>query len=69
MRIKKLSVLVPEDLARFVDAYRREHGLANDAEVVARALEHLRAFELEQAYAQSSREVDARWDVVADDGL
>ena len=54
---------------RFVDAYRRQHGISTTSQVVTRALEHLRVAELEQAYAQAAHEVAPEWDVVAGDGL
>jgi len=69
MHPKKLSVMLAEDLLRFVDAYQSKHALNTRSEVVVRALEHLRTLELEHAYAQASREVDEEWDVVAGDGL
>jgi Arc/MetJ-type ribon-helix-helix transcriptional regulator len=69
MARQKLSVSVPEGLARFVDAYRDEHGLATKSQVVARALELLRAADLEEAYARASREVDPGWEVASSDGL
>ena len=66
---QKLSVSVPEGLARFVDAYRREHGMPTKSQVVARALELLRASDLEEAYARASHELDPDWVIVASDGL
>lgn len=69
MNRQKLSVSVPEGLVRFVDDYRREHGISTKSQVVTRALELLRASDLEQAYARAAHELDRDWDVVASDGL
>jgi len=43
---EKLSISLPEPLARFVEAYRRRHGLKSKSEVIALALKKLREEEL-----------------------
>ena len=43
---EKLSISLPKPLARFVEAYRRRHGLKSKSEVIALALKKLREEEL-----------------------
>src|SRR5680860_1509850 len=69
MKQEKLSVSVPAQLVKFVEDYKSEHGLATKSSVVERALEVLRARELERAYAQAAAEVDPAWDTTPGDGL
>ena len=69
MNQRKLSVSIPETLARFVETYKREHELHTKSEVVERALELLREQELERAYAAAANEVDPAWDATLADGL
>ena len=54
----KLSVSLPPDLVAFVDAFRRDHGVATRSEVIARALEALRTADLERAYRDHARAWD-----------
>ena len=69
-----LSVSIPAELASFVEAYRKEHGLGSRSEVIVKGLEKLREEALEdahKAHAAAWREVPDRdfWDVAAvDDG-
>jgi len=69
MKQEKLSVSVPAQLVRFVEDYKSEHGLATKSSVVERALEVLRARELERAYAQAAAEADSAWEAASADGL
>jgi len=69
MKQEKLSVSVRAPLVRFLEEYKKEHNVATKSLVVERALETLRAKELELAYAQAAAEVDEAWDVTVADGL
>ncbi|MCC6309716.1 MAG: antitoxin [Trueperaceae bacterium] len=69
MNPRKLSVSVPETIASFVEAYKRDHALKTKSEVVERALTLLREQELEKAYAEAASEIDPAWDSTLADGL
>ncbi|MDZ7802339.1 MAG: antitoxin [Trueperaceae bacterium] len=69
MSQEKISVSVPSSLARFLEEYRDAHELRTKSSVVERALKVLRERELEQAYADASRDVDSAWEPTTADGL
>ena len=70
----KLSVSLPDSDVVYVDDYARRRGASSRSSVVHRAIELLRASELEDAYADAfeawgdSGEA-AGWDSAAGDGL
>jgi len=70
----KLSVSLPDSDVVYVDDYARRRGAASRSSVVHRAIELLRASELEDAYADAfdawsdSGEADA-WQGTSGDGI
>lgn len=70
----KVSISVPEDIARFVEEYQENHELPSRSEVFVEAVRLLRERELAQAYKAASAEwdnsEDARlWEQTVGDGL
>jgi Arc/MetJ-type ribon-helix-helix transcriptional regulator len=70
----KLSVSLPDSDVDFVDDYARRRGAASRSSVVHRAIELLRAAELEDAYADaydewSSSGEAAAWEATSGDGI
>lgn len=69
----KVSVSLPDDDVRFLDAFAQEQGLDSRSAALQRAVRLLRTAELGPAYAEawdewaSSGDAD-RWDVTAGDG-
>ncbi len=66
---EKLSVSLPEPLARFVEAYRRRHQLRSKSEVVALALRKLREEELKEGLLAMSEEYARERDAWIDSDL
>lgn len=70
----KVSVSLPDDDIRFLDAYAREQGYSSRSAAVHKAVAMLRCDELTGAYEDAWRswdesgEADA-WDAVTGDGL
>lgn len=64
----KVSVSLPDSLAKFVETYRKKSGLKR-SQVFEEAIKLLRRQELEAAYREAVRETDKEWEVVASDGL
>lgn len=70
----KLSVSLPEEDIAFLDDYADRRGSASRSAVLHRAIDLLRASELEDAYAAAYDEWDAGedgglWSTTAGDGL
>lgn len=69
----KLSVSIPDDEVTFLDEYAATHEVPSRSAVVRRALNLLRAAELEHAYVaafdQWSDEDAEVWDAVIADGI
>ncbi|GAB4047983.1 ribbon-helix-helix domain-containing protein [Catellatospora paridis] len=70
----KLSVSLPEEDIDFIDDYAGRRGSASRSAVLHRAIDLLRASELEDAYAAAFDEWDASedgelWSATAADGL
>ncbi len=70
----KLSVSLPEEDIEFIDDYADRRGSASRSAVLQRAIDLLRASELEDAYAAAYDEWDADedgrlWSTTAGDGL
>lgn len=69
----KVSVSLPDDDVRFLDAFAEEQGLESRSAALQRAVRLLRTAELGTAYAAAWDEWSAsgdaeRWDVTAGDG-
>lgn len=69
MQAAKISITLSPALAIFVENYKNVKGCKSRSQVIEVALELLREKELEQAYAEASREIDADWDIAIADGL
>ncbi|NEU76347.1 CopG family transcriptional regulator [Hassallia byssoidea VB512170] len=69
MHSEKLSISLPLSLVQFVENYKVAKGCKSRSQVIEVALELLRLRELEDAYRDASKEVDADWDVTVADGL
>lgn len=70
----KLSVSLPDDDVAFIDSYVERTPAASRSAVLRRALELLRAAELEDSYAEafvdwSDRGEDVVWEGASADGL
>ena len=70
----KLSVSLPEEDISYVDDYADRRGSASRSAVLHRAIELLRASELEDSYAAAWDEWDTSedgnlWDATSSDGL
>jgi len=70
----KVSVSLPEEDVRFVDAYAKEQGYESRSAVVHKAVRLLRAAELGEAYESAWSDWTASgdaelWEATADDGL
>jgi Arc/MetJ-type ribon-helix-helix transcriptional regulator len=70
----KVSVSLPEDDVRFLDAFAAEQGLDSRSAAVQRAVRLLRTADLGSAYAGawdewSSSDDAAAWEPTAGDGL
>lgn len=52
----KVSISLPEELLKYADSYRKNHGLASRSEVLAQALKMLREAELAQGYKDLAAE-------------
>lgn len=70
----KLSVSLPEEDIEFIDDYADRRGSASRSAVLHRAIDLLRASELEDAYAAAYDEWDAGedgalWSTTAGDGV
>ncbi len=68
MSAAKLSVSLPDSLARFVENYRKKRGL-NRSQVFEEAVKLLRSRELEPAYREANAEADMEWEDTVADGL
>jgi len=68
MSVAKLSVSLPEELVRFVESYRKRHGL-NRLRVFEEAVNLLRSHELESAYRQANTETDKEWEKTVAEGI
>lgn len=68
MRVAKLSVSIPDELAGFVEKYRKKRGL-NRSQVFEEAVKLLRSRELEAAYRDANAESDKEWESTTADGL
>lgn len=68
MPVSKISVSLADELAGFVENYRKKRGL-NRSEVFEEAIKLLRARELEVAYREANGEVDKKWENTVADGL
>jgi Arc/MetJ-type ribon-helix-helix transcriptional regulator len=64
MQAEKLSISLPTESVRFIEAYQSEHGIRSRSQVVEFALRMLREQSLEAAYREASGETDPAWDVV-----
>ena len=72
MKVEKISISLPRDDAKFIDAYRKARSLKTRSEVVARAVALLRERELEKEYrsaAQGDKRHLREWDSTVADGL
>ncbi|MGI2905236.1 CopG family transcriptional regulator [Tolypothrix sp. VBCCA 56010] len=69
MHLEKLSIFLPLSLVQFVENYKLAKGCKSRCQVIEVALELLRFQELEEAYREASKEIDADWDVTLADGL
>lgn len=69
MHSEKLSISLPLSLVQFVENYKVAKGCKSRSQVIEVALELLRFQELEDAYREASKEVDANWDVTVADGF
>lgn len=72
--VTKVSISLPEDIARFVEEYQEDHDLPSRSEVFVAAVKLLREKELAQAYKAASTEwensEDAKlWEQTTGDGL
>ena len=69
----KLSISLPEDDVRFLDAYARSQGIKSRSGVIQTALRLLRTLELADDYASAwaewDEEDDKTWDRSSRDGL
>jgi metal-responsive CopG/Arc/MetJ family transcriptional regulator len=68
MSVAKLSVTLPNELAGFVEKYRKKHGL-NRSQVFEEAVRLLRSRDLETAYREASAEYEKDWENTVADGL
>lgn len=68
MSVAKLSISLSDDLALFIETYRKKHRL-NRSQVFESAIKLLRNRELEAAYREANLEIDADWESTAADGL
>ncbi len=68
MSVAKLSVSLPDDLAGFVENYRKKRGLKR-SQVFEEADKLLRSRELEAAYREANAEADKEWENTVGDGL
>ncbi len=68
MSVAKLSVSLSDELAGFVENYRKKRGL-NRSEVFEEAVRLLRSRELESAYRQANAEFDKELENTVADGL
>nr|WP_235018780.1 CopG family transcriptional regulator [Tolypothrix sp. NIES-4075] len=60
---------LPLSLVQFVENYKVAKGCKSRSQVIEVALELLRLRELEDAYREASKEIDADWDLTVADGL
>jgi Arc/MetJ-type ribon-helix-helix transcriptional regulator len=70
----KVSISVPQDIARFVEEYQESHELPSRSEVFVEAVRVLRERELAEAYKAASAEWDNSedsklWEQTTGDGL
>ncbi|MBV8054872.1 MAG: ribbon-helix-helix protein, CopG family [Deltaproteobacteria bacterium] len=68
MSVAKLSVSIPEELAGFIENYRKKRRLTR-SQVFEEAVKLLRSRELEAAYREANGEADKEWENAAADGL
>ena len=74
-RVAKWTVILPADLARFVERYQQTHALESRSEVITQSLRALQEAELAQAYRNHAAECKSDperefWDSAAiTDGL
>jgi metal-responsive CopG/Arc/MetJ family transcriptional regulator len=68
MSVAKLSVTLPNELAGFVENYRKKRGLKR-SQVFEEAVRLLRSRDLETAYREASAEYDQDWETTVADGL
>lgn len=68
MRAEKLSISLPPESIRLIDAYRASHAIRSRSQVIEHALRKLREDELEAAYREASAD-ESDWDATAGDGL
>jgi antitoxin ParD1/3/4 len=55
VRVPRVSISLPDSLARFVENYRRKHGLKSRSQVFEKSIKLLRSRELEAAYRAAAR--------------
>ena len=70
----KVSVSLPDEDLKFLDSYGREAGIPSRSAVMHKAVDLLRASQLDDAYEQAWAEWaaagdDDAWDAVTGDGL
>jgi Arc/MetJ-type ribon-helix-helix transcriptional regulator len=65
----KLSISLPLPLCEFVEDYQASHHCKTRSEVIAKALLLLRQQELEASYREASKEWNADFDAIDNDGL
>jgi len=70
----KLSISLPDEDVKFLDAYAKEQGFASRSAVLHRAVRLLRAAELGPAYEDAFAEWEqsgaaADWEITVGDGL
>lgn len=70
----KLSISVPDEDVDVLDEYASAHRLPGRSQAVQRAITHLRASQLEEAYVEAIKEWEASedadaWDATSGDGL
>jgi metal-responsive CopG/Arc/MetJ family transcriptional regulator len=68
MSVAKLSVTLPDELAGFVEKYRKKRGLKR-SQVFEEAVRPLRSRDLETAYRVATAEYDQDWETTVADGL
>ncbi len=78
LNAQKVSASIPAHLLFFVKAYKQEHHLRSDSEVIAIALRKLEKTHLEQCYASAQKDLESDatlaeeaelWDKTAGDGI
>lgn len=65
----KVSISLPDEWLRYLEEYRRRHGVESRSEVILRALRALREAELAEGYRQMARDYAQEADEWMDSGL